>query len=178
VNEFELIKNSIKGDELCQKALFERFAGKMMTVCRRYAIDEMEAEDMMQDGFIRMFNKLDQFKFQGSFEGWLRRIMVNTAIRHCQRRKITYDESSLSKSENINEEPVVYDGLNEEEILKLIAQLPNGYRMVFNLYVIEGYSHDEIANMLKIEAGTSRSQLVKARKLLQQAIINMQKVVL
>ncbi len=178
MHEFELIKGSIKGDELCRKALFERFAGKMMTVCRRYAVDEMEAEDILQDGFIRMFDKLGQFKFEGSFEGWLRRIMVNTAIRYCQRRKITFDESHFSKAEKPDVEPAVYSGLTEEEILKLIAQLPNGYRMVFNLYVIEGYSHEEIATMMNIEAGTSRSQLVKARKLLQQAIINMQKVVL
>lgn len=178
MNEYELIKRCIAGDEPCRKMLFERFAGKMMTVCRRYAIDDMEAQDMLQDGFIRMFDKLHQFKFEGSFEGWLRKIMVNTAIRYCQRRKITFDESHFSKAEKPDAEPSVYSGLTEEEILKLIAQLPNGYRMVFNLYVIEGYSHEEIAVMLNIEPGTSRSQLVKARKMLQNAIINMQKVVL
>ncbi len=178
MQEYELIKGCLKGHEPSQKALFERYAGRMMTVCRRYSIDEMEAQDMLQDGFIRAFDKLSQFKFEGSFEGWLRRVIVNTAIRYCQRRKTTYDETHFEKADKPDAEPSVYSGLTEEEILKLIARLPQGYRMVFNLYVIEGYSHDEIAQLLNIEAGTSRSQLVKARKMLQQAILDMQKVTL
>ena len=148
----------------------------LMTICRRYAGDQHEAEDMLQETFISIFSHINQFKFAGSFEGWLKRITVNDAIRILQKRKvrivgITNDQYEMT-STDIN----ILSDLNTEDLLKLISQLPDGYRMIFNLYVIEGYSHDEIAAMLKIKTATSRSQLSKARAILKDKINLLQKI--
>jgi RNA polymerase sigma-70 factor (ECF subfamily) len=156
--------------------LFEKHAGKMMGVCLRYAQDNMEAEDMLQDAFIKVFQYITQFKFEGSFEGWVRRIVVNTAIRHLERKKMSFKEIDDHSPNNPQIDAQAYTHLGEDDLLKLISQLPEGYRLVFNLNVIEGYSHDEIADMLNIQAGTSRSQLVKARKMLQNQIMQLQKI--
>ena len=147
-----------------------------MTICRRYAGNQLEAEDMLQEAFISIFSHINQFKFDGSFEGWLKRITVNAALKILQRRKIkvigvTHDHHEL-ESRDVD----VLSDLNAEDLLKLISQLPDGYRMIFNLYAIEGYSHDEIAAMLKIKAATSRSQLSKARAMLKDRIILSQKI--
>ncbi len=147
-----------------------------MVVCLRYATDEMEAEDMLQDGFVRIFAYLHQFKFEGSFEGWMRRIVVNAALKKLQKKKVVFDEITENKQEAVSINASAYSNLGEEVILKLINELPEGYKIVFNLNVIEGYSHEEIAEMLGVQASTSRSQLVKARKMLQQKIIELQKI--
>jgi RNA polymerase sigma factor (sigma-70 family) len=173
----ELIKGCIKEDVHCQRALFERFAGKMMTVCLRYANDKMEAEDMLQDGFVRVFNYLKQYSGEGSFEGWVRRVMVNVALRHCQKRKQKFSEVNDASERIESGEPFAHDRLSENEILKMVQQLPQGYRIVFNLHVLEGYGHEEIGEMLNIGASTSRSQLVKARKMLQTMLLEQQKIV-
>ncbi len=152
------------------------YAGKMMTVCLRYANDHQEAEDMLQEAFIKIFSHIEQFKFEGSFEGWIRRIVVNTSLKMLQKKRISFLE--------INERTESYETidsygasrLNAEELMKLINTLPTGYRNVFNLNIIEGYSHDEIAEMLNIQASTSRSQLVKARKMLQEKIKHREKI--
>ena len=147
-----------------------------MTICRRYAKDQPEAEDMLQDAFIRIFNHIGQFKSAGSFEGWLKKITVNTAIGILQKRKVKIvtisDDQHEMESQDIN----VLSDLNAEDLVKLINQLPDGYRMIFNLYVVEGYSHDEIAEMLKIKTATSRSQLSKARAMLKDRIYLSQKI--
>jgi RNA polymerase sigma-70 factor (ECF subfamily) len=156
--------------------LFEQYAGKFMTVCQRYANDTMEAEDMLQEGFVRIFNNIQQFKFEGSFEGWMRRIVVNVALKHLQKKKIQFAEIKENNSDTPSLQAYAYSHLGEEELMKLINQLPAGYRIVFNLTVIEGYSHEEIAKLLNIQASTSRSQLVKARKMLQQQILQLQKI--
>lgn len=148
----------------------------MMSVCLRYANDSMEAEDIMQDGFIKVFQYIHQFKFEGSFEGWIRRIIVNTAIRHLEKKKLHFKEIDENSGHTPQLDPYAYAHLGQEDLMKLINQLPEGYRVVFNLNVIEGYSHDEIAEMLHIQPGTSRSQLVKARKMLQHQIIQLQKI--
>ncbi len=176
MTEHELIKGCIRQDSNCQRMIFEKHAGKMMGVCLRYAQDSMEAEDMLQDAFIKVFQYISQFKFEGSFEGWIRRIVVNTAIRHLERKKLIFKEIDDHSPLNPQIDPQAYTHLGEDDLLKLISQLPDGYRMVFNLSVIEGYSHEEIANMLNIQAGTSRSQLVKARKMLQSQILQLQKI--
>lgn len=147
-----------------------------MAVCLRYAHDQMEAEDMLQDGFIRVFSNMHQFKFEGSFEGWIRRVVVNAALKRLQKRKIHFQEITDRNEDAPRMDPYVYNHLGEAELMQLIQQLPDGYRTVFNLNVIEGYSHEEIAEMLGIQAGTSRSQLVKARKMLQQQILERQKI--
>jgi len=176
LTEHELIKGCIEQNPACQRMLFEKYAGKMMGVCLRYAQDSMEAEDMLQDAFVKVFQYIGQFKFEGSFEGWIRRIVVNTAIRHLERKKMSFKEIDDHQPDLPSVDPSAYHFLGEEDLMKLISALPEGYRMVFNLSVIEGYSHDEIAEMLKIQAGTSRSQLVKARKMLQSQILQLQKI--
>ncbi len=176
LTEFELIKGCIKQNSNCQRALFDEYAGKFMTVCLRYAKDPMEAEDMLQEGFVRIFNNLHQFKFEGSFEGWMRRIVVNVALKHLQKKKLQFSEIKDNQQQGPSLDAQAYSHLGEEDILKLINQLPDGYRLVFNLNVIEGYSHEEIANFLNIQPSTSRSQLVKARKMLQEQIIQLQKI--
>jgi RNA polymerase sigma factor (sigma-70 family) len=171
-----LINGCLAGDALCQRQLFDLYAGKMMTVCLRYAADQMEAEDLLMEAFIKVYRYMYQYKFEGSFEGWMRRIVVNTALKKLQKKKLYFEEI---KPERITEaaDASAYMQLGEKELLDLIRDLPDGYRIVFNLFVIEGYNHDEIAEMLNIQAGTSRSQLVKARKLLQQKIADQLKTV-
>lgn len=176
MTEFELIKGCVRQNNTCQRVLFEQYSGKFMSVCLRYANDTMEAEDMMQEGFIRIFNNIHQFKFEGSFEGWMRRIVVNVALKHLQKKKIPLTEITENNSDTPTMPAYAYAQLGAEELLKLISQLPDGYRMVFNLSVIEGYSHEEIAQMLNVQASTSRSQLVKARKMLQEQILQLQKI--
>jgi RNA polymerase sigma-70 factor (ECF subfamily) len=176
VTEFEIIEGCKNKDPRCQRALFDRFAGKMMGVCLRYASDSAEAEDMLQDAFLRIFQNIGQFKFEGVFEGWIRRVVVNAAIRAIEKKKIKYRELEENMYDVPRVEATAYNHLNQEELLKLINQLPDGYRIVFNLSAIEGYSHEEIGEMLNIQPGTSRSQLVKARKMLQYQILQLQKV--
>lgn len=172
----EIINGCLKGERQAQKALYDRLSGRMFAVCLRYAIDESEAQDMLQEGFIRMFSNLEQYAGTGSFEGWARRIFIHTAIKYfhkTRKHRFTYELDSA------NERPVNSDAVGEmtaDEMLALVQKLPEGYRMVFNLYAIEGFSHKEIADMLEIGESTSRSQLVKARKLLQQQVVRMQKV--
>ncbi len=136
----------------------------MYAVCLRYARASSDAADILQEGFVKVFTKLDQFQFQGSFEGWVRRIMINTALRAYQRQRF---DMEFNGYESLPEAPVAPDALatlSEAEILALISRLPEGYRMVFNLVAIEGYSHAEAADMLGIQESTSRSQLTKARR--------------
>jgi RNA polymerase sigma factor (sigma-70 family) len=154
--------------------LFEQHAGVMMTVCRRYAREPKEAEDMLQEAFVRVFSYIEQFKFQGSFEGWIKRVTVNAALKVLQSRKITFSEISGDHQAFLTVEPQAVSNLSEEELLELISHLPDGYRTVFNLYALEGYNHDEIADMLHIKAASSRSQLSKARGLLREQIQAMQ----
>jgi RNA polymerase sigma-70 factor (ECF subfamily) len=150
--------------------LFEQYAVKMMTVCLRYAGDSKEAEDILQESFIRIFSYINQFRFEGSLEGWLKRIVVNTALRLLQRKKLRFLEIDDEQETPPFVDPHVLDELSAEELLRLISRLPEGYRIVFNLHAIEGYDHNEIAAMLNISSGTSRSQLAKARRLLQTQI--------
>jgi RNA polymerase sigma factor (sigma-70 family) len=167
LTEQELISGCIREDKRCQQLFFSQFAGKMMTVCRRYARNGVEAEDIFQDSFVKVFNGLRQFEFKGSLEGWVRRIVVNTALKYYEKLSYQKEVIGLDFVPEQIDLPDVYNSLGEEEILKLIAKLPDGYRVVFNLAAIEGYSHKEIAELLKIEESTSRSQLVKARAYLR-----------
>jgi RNA polymerase sigma-70 factor (ECF subfamily) len=155
-----------------QRRLFGQFAPVMMTVCRRYAPDQSGAEDILQEAFIKVFRTIEQYDPQkGAIEGWIRRIVVNTAIEHWRKWHKTW---AILPENHIPETAVYASGesnLNEEAILSLIQELPPGFRIVFNLYAIEGYSHAEIAASLHITESTSRSQLTRARKLLQEAFL-------
>lgn len=176
MTEHELIKGCVNDNTTCQRLLFDQHSGKFMSICLRYANDNMEAEDMLQEGFTRIFKHINQFKFEGSFEGWMRRIVVNVALKHLQKKRIRFTEIKDDNNNDPQLPSYAYSSLGEEELMKLIGQLPDGYRMVFNLNVIEGYSHEEIAGMLGIQASTSRSQLVKARKMLQSQILHLEKI--
>jgi RNA polymerase sigma factor (sigma-70 family) len=178
LTEQQLIKACIKEDGASQKALFDRYSGHMMTVCLRYARSSADAEDILQDAFIKVFDKMHQFKFEGSFEGWIRRIVVNTALKKYSLRR--YEKEvvgyELKEKDESSVEASAYSDLTAKELMDLINMLPSGYKLIFNLYVIEGYQHDEIAEMLGIQPGTSRSQLVKARNMLQKQILELQKI--
>ncbi len=176
MTEFDLVKGCLRENQQCQAEVFRRYAGKMLTVCLRYARHRMEAEDMLQDAFIRVFDNIGQFELKGSLEGWIRRIVVNTALKKYQQKSFRDEAIGIAEGYDMSLEPTIYADLHEEELLNVIAQLPDGYRLVFNLYAIEGYSHHEIADLLEIEESTSRSQLLKARRLLQQRIVDLQKI--
>jgi RNA polymerase sigma factor (sigma-70 family) len=167
LTETELIKGCVNKNGDCQRILFEKYAGKMMSVCLRYSNDQHEAQDILQEGFVKVFDYIHQFKQEGSIEGWMRRVFVSVAIRQLNKKKLRFDDITESDRNLPAEDPSVISKIAEEEIHKLILELPLGYRTVFNLNIIEGYSHEEIAGMLKIQPATSRTQLLKARKLLQ-----------
>jgi RNA polymerase sigma factor (sigma-70 family) len=174
-----MIQGCIRQNPAAQKALFDTYAGKMMGVSLRYARNEADAEDILQDTFIKVFRKISQYQHNGSFEGWIRKIVVNTALKKYSVNRYTKERSNVDTSEYEHlqtEDPEVYTDLSEKEILEMIHALPDGYRMVFNLYVIEGYRHEEIAEMMGIQSGTSRSQLAKARWMLQKQIMERQKI--
>jgi RNA polymerase sigma factor (sigma-70 family) len=178
LTEEEVIKGCIRQSSLCQKELFNRYAGRMLGVCNRYARNAADAEDILQDAFIKIFDKMHQFKFEGSFEGWVRRIVVNTALKkyallRYEKEVVGYE---IKDKDEDHIEPVAYSHFSQKDILSLINNLPDGYRLIFNLYVLEGFQHEEIAVMLNIQPSTSRSQLVKARNMLQKQILQLQKV--
>ncbi|WP_093024891.1 RNA polymerase sigma factor [Pustulibacterium marinum] len=166
-NEEKLIKKAQKSDSAAQQALFSKYAPKMLSVCRYYISDLHFAEDVMITAFAKVFQNLNNFRFEGSFEGWIRRIMVREAISFLRSKK----ELFFTEDEQVVKETVSYEGeLSTEQLQLLIDRLPDGYKTVFVMYAIEGYSHKEIAQMLSISEGTSKSQLSKARKLLQQQL--------
>jgi len=178
LTEEQLIKACIKEDPASQKEVFNRFSSRMLGVCNRYARNSDDAEDILQEAFIKIFNKIHQFKFEGSFEGWVRKIVVNTALKKYS--LVRYDKEitgyEIKDRDESALEPSAYSHLSQKEIMDMVNNLPDGYRLVFNLYVIEGYQHDEIAALLGIQASTSRSQLVKARNMLQKQIIEIHKI--
>lgn len=169
-SDSDLIEGSIRGDRRMQRELYNRFAPKMYGVCLRYAANAEEAEDILQEGFIKVFKKAGSFRGEGSFEGWIRRIFVNTAIEHYRKKiylqPITEHEASTVEGKYLS----VLDSLAEKDIIKLVQQLSPGYRTVFNMYVVEGYTHKQIAEQLGISEGTSKSQLSRAKQILQDMV--------
>ena len=162
------------GKRKMQEALYQQTASKMLVVCMRYAKDRMEAEDVLQMGFIKIFQKIGEYRGDGSFEGWMRRVMVNTAIESYRKNLRTLN---IVPIEDAYEQPGVgfdFSRLGMQDLLKVIQKLSDGYRMVFNMYAIEGYSHKEIAATLGISEGASKSQLSRARAILKEEIIKME----
>jgi RNA polymerase sigma factor (sigma-70 family) len=176
LTEEEIIQGCLIKDERSQHTLFQQYAGKLMAVCQRYASDQKEAEDMLQEAFIRIFSNIHQFRNAGPFGGWVKKITVNAAIQVLRNKKIRFSEFPEDQTHLLNTDPNVFSDLGAEELLKLISQLPEGYRVVFNLYVLEGYTHEEIAQILHIRTATSRSQLSKARAALKEKINSIQKI--
>lgn len=177
MQEHELIRRCEANDRTAQRLLYERYAPLLMSICRRY-VGQANAEDVVQDSFIRIFQYLVQYRHEGSFEGWVRRVCVNTCIRHLEKAKRLQIDYGFEQMPEQAIAPDAISKMSADELLDVIDKLPEGYRTVFNLSVIEGYHHKEIAAMLGIEESSSRSQLTKARKYIQRSLGTAQKVAL
>ena len=174
-DEYALVDGCRRQDRVVQRLLYERYAGKLFVVCKRYVKDADEAEDVLQDAFVKIFRHIDTFRFECPLEAWLKRIVINTALKFLRKQKPweTMSNDSMDVQEIASVLPQADESLpalNYQYLLKLVQELPPGCRMVFNLYAIEGYNHPEIAKMLDIAEGTSKSQYARARDLLQQKI--------
>ncbi|MBK9421784.1 MAG: sigma-70 family RNA polymerase sigma factor [Flavobacteriales bacterium] len=169
-SERELVLGCRREERQAQEDLYGRFSRRMFAVCLRYARHEAEAEDLLQEGFIRVFDKLSGFRMQGSLEGWIRRIMVHTCINHHRKSSVRNEVLGTENRPERTVAPVAMANLGQQELLQLVQNLPEGYRMVFNLFAIEGYDHAAIADLLGCTESTSRSQLAKARRMLQKQI--------
>lgn len=172
--EQELIGLCIKGDRIAQKALYDRLAPRMFPLCIRYVGEREVAEDILQDGFVTLFTRLDSFKGDGSFEGWARKIFVNTALMYLRKKDALKMSEEIDSARNLSTDMTSQmDDIGYKELMRLITTLPTGFRTVFNMYVVEGYSHKEIAEALSISETTSRTQLSRARTWLQNKIQEM-----
>ncbi|MEL6864698.1 MAG: sigma-70 family RNA polymerase sigma factor [Bacteroidota bacterium] len=170
ISDQRLIQQCIAGSHQYQALLYKVFSPQMFGICLRYASDYHSAEDILQEGFIKVFNNLDRYRGDGSFEGWLKRIFINTAIEYYRKSIRSYNFADLALAHQESLDGKAISNMATQELLRLIQQLPVGYRTVFNLYVIEGYAHKEISKMLDISEGTSKSQLARARATLQRLI--------
>ena len=166
----QLIENCKINDTKAQGELYKLFSSKLFSVCLKYSKNYVEAEDNLQDAFLTIFDKIEQYKSKGSFEGWLKRITINTVLQRYRNEKV-FDIINDNLIEDIVLE-VDDDNLSIDYLLQIIEELPDRYRFVFNLYVLDGYSHKEIADMLNINVGTSKSNLARARQILKQTIEN------
>lgn len=166
-----IIDKCRKGDRSAQKKLYDYLAPKMFAVCLRYMGDRMPAEDILQDGFITLFSKLDSYSGEGSFEGWARKIFVNTALMSLRKTDVLKLSDDLEEAGSLSSDiSTQIQNIGYKEIMKIVMKLPDGYRTVFNMFVVEGFSHKEIAQALNISEVTSRSQLQRARMILQEKI--------
>ncbi|WP_125723606.1 RNA polymerase sigma factor [Flavobacterium ustbae] len=171
--EAKIIKLAVENNRQAQQQIYSKFSSKMLSVCRQYIKDIQLAEDVMITAFMKVFTNLKNFEHKGSFEGWIRRIMVNECISYLRvQKKVKFAEDEFFVEESFNQ---IDSQFTVEQIQYLIDALPDGYKMVFNLYAIEGYKHNEIAKMLGINEGTSKSQLSHARKMLQTQITILKK---
>ena len=169
MSEYDLIAACVKGNTIAQRQLYDKYAGKMLGVCLRYAGIREVARDLLHDGFIRVFSKIKTYRGEGSFEGWMRRLFVNTALEYLRKKDVLkrYEDYSAAIPAT---DYSVFEKISADELVEKIAVLPAGYRAVFNLYAIEGYSHQEIAALLHISESASRSQYTRARNYLQKMI--------
>jgi RNA polymerase sigma factor (sigma-70 family) len=165
-----IIEGCKDGKSASKETLYKMFSNKMWGVCLRYARDNDEAKDILQDGFIKAFEKIRQFEGRGHFEGWLRKIMVNTALAEYRKKRYLNLEMAYSSDRDEDNSEHIECNMAAAELLEIIKELPAQYKLVFNLYAIEGYSHKEIANMLGISEGTSKSNLSRARDILKKKV--------
>ncbi len=171
----QIVEKCRAGDKQAFALLYKMHAPKMLGVCIRYAKTREEAEDMLQEGFVKLFQKINSFKATGSFEGWMRRVIVNTAINYYKsqmkhNQTINVDNNDLSFIKDEPDDDLATSPVPQKVLLEMIQQLPDGYKMVFNLYVLDGYMHHEIAKILNISENTSKSQLSKARRMLRAKV--------
>jgi RNA polymerase sigma factor (sigma-70 family) len=167
-DEISLIKACSNGDNKAFRKIYEIHSGTMYSICLRYMNNEDEAKDALQEGFIKVFKNISKFKFTGSFEGWMKRIFVNSSIELIRKRKMHLDVSELNSNELPLTAKIETGSMDAEKMMTLVQQLPEGYRTVFNMFIVDGYSHKEISDYLEISESTSKTQLFKARKQLQE----------
>lgn len=171
ISEADLIKGCLEGNKEIQQLFYKKFAPTMLGVCFRYFASREEAEDALQEGFIKVFINLDSFRNEGSLEGWIRRIIINTSLNMIRNNLKYQYHAGIDEAEHlIRDDADIVGELAREEMLRMLKELPPGYRLVFNLYEIEGYSHKEIADKMNISVSTSKTQLLKARKWLQKRL--------
>ena len=170
----DIVKKCVKGDRKAQQELYKIFYGKMMGVCYRYTNNSEDAKDILQDGFVKVYSNLKKYNFKGSLEGWIRRIMVNTAIDHFRKNKNVYlvgdEDDYILENSKVESADSIYSQFGESVIMEAIQSLSPAYKTVFNLNVIEGYQHKEIAEKLGISEGTSKSNLAKAKQNLRKLL--------
>jgi len=165
----QLIKNCVKQNAEAQSQLYKQYASKLFSLCLKYSKNYAEAEDNLHDAFITVFSKINQYNNKGSFEGWLKRIAINTSLQGYRKNVGVYDIVNESDIEDVSVD-INDEDLNIDFLLKIIQDLPNRYRLIFNLYVLDGYSHVEISDLINISIGTSKSNLARARLILKQKI--------
>jgi RNA polymerase sigma factor (sigma-70 family) len=171
-SEKDIIEGCKKGKHKSFESLYQKYAGRLLSIAMRYSFTTFEAEDILQESFIRIFNSIHTFEHKGSFEGWLKRIVVTTAINHYHKDKLKQSQTDHTISDDEADDVVdIISKISADELLEIIQTIPAGYRMVFNMYVIEGYTHREIAELLSISEGTSKSQLAKGRALLKNKLL-------
>ena len=170
--ESDLIQGCIEGNPRMQELLYKQFSPKMYAVCLRYSGNPEDSQDILQEGFIKVYRNIHKFRGEGSFEGWMRRIFVNTAIEHFRKSVNLYPVTESQENNMADKDWSAFDRLAVKDLIKLIQELSPGYRTVFNLYVVEGYTHREVAEMMGISEGTSKSQLARAKAILQNMITN------
>jgi RNA polymerase sigma-70 factor (ECF subfamily) len=176
MDEQHIIDGCLKNDRKAQKALYEKYASRFLGMCMRYAKDRQEAEDILQDGFLKIFGRISQFSGLGSFEGWMKRIIVNTAITNYRQNLKHYYQQDIDDLRELDTEGESMDSeYTMEELLKVVQGLPAGYRVVFNMFAIEGFQHKEIAEMIGVDVTTSKSQYSRARKLIQKKLLELRK---
>jgi RNA polymerase sigma-70 factor (ECF subfamily) len=171
MDDSTLIKECVNGNARAQRLLFDKFSRKMFSVCLRYANSEDQAEDVLQDGFVKVFFKLKDFKNEGSLEGWIRRIMVNTALDQIRKNSKTLGDTNIDDvGYKIENNDFIIENMMADDLMKMIHAMPDGYKVVFNMFAIEGYSHGEIAETLGISENTSKSQYSRARAYLRERL--------
>lgn len=172
MTEQSIIAGCLQNDPLAQRELYNRYSPKMLSVCYRFAQNREDAEDMLQEGFIKVFTQIHTFQNKGSFEGWIRRIIIHTCINLLKKNKKFHEQLSLEYAETVQfKEETIPSMMQARQVVECIRQLPLGYRTVLNLYAIEGFSHKEIGTMLDIEESTSRSQYTRAKNMLETMLI-------
>ncbi|MCU7548530.1 sigma-70 family RNA polymerase sigma factor [Chitinophagaceae bacterium LB-8] len=172
MTEEAILQGCLKNSAKAQKSLYEKYSGKMLAVCYRYAHNREDAEDMLQEGFIKVFSQIHTFKSQGAFEGWIRRIIIHTCINNLKKNKKFKESVDLIHANSLQiREDTIPSILQAKQVVECIRLLPIGYRTVLNLYAIEGFSHKEISDLLDIEESTSRSQYTRAKAMLEDILI-------
>jgi len=178
LSEEQIIKRCLKNDRQAQKAIYEKYSSVLMGICVRYLNNTFEAEEVLQDGFVKIFSRIKQFSGRGPFINWMKKIMINTAITHYYKNLKHQHHYDFEEINEMDIAGKTFDSsdFTREELLNVIKKLPDGYRIVFNLYAIEGYKHKDIAELLEIDINTSKSQYSRARKLVQKKLFKLNKI--